>query len=306
MAKKAGNSGSRGVGAKSDFKKRKIHRKQKQSGTEGNGKESLIFGVISRRKFTTLTDIIVKYSAWAPYTLCCVQFGIDTKSNTGSKRYFRVSLKRRLCHYVVITLLFVSLVHKFWVSMAKFREQERPTVETWMCFSLFMIQFVGWAMGLSLVFRWQESIELMNTWEKLVAYVDDSGERTPYDDVPCSMRLWLCLAIAVSCGTANGLVSLLFSNLPVCFYPMCKEAGLIPDVSLPPFVWQLVFFPLELMLGTLAMCNGNLGGIVLHGAVGAQRVCTAVIKYDSLVLVLCYPLPNRMQYVYFVFHWKGR
>ena len=41
--------------------------------------------------------------------------------------------------------------------------------------SLFMIQFVGWAMCLGLVLRWEESIEMWNTWDRLIACVAETG-----------------------------------------------------------------------------------------------------------------------------------
>ena len=133
-------------------------------------------------------------------------------------------------------------------------------------------------MSLGLVFRWQESIEVLNTWDGLVACIDETGERTPYDDVSSALKIVLCMLIAVGCGAGNAIVSLLFSNLPVCFYPIFKSAKLIPDVGLPQFVWQLAFLPLELTLGLMAMCNGNLGAIVLIGTTGVQKVCLAAIK----------------------------
>ena len=219
---------------------------------------------------------MVKYSALAAYTVGCIQFGPDTTSH--GKKYVRGSVKKRICHYVVTTLLFVSVVHKLAVSIVKFNEPGRPSVETLMCMSLFMIQFVGFAMSLSLVFSWEKSIELLNTWDALVGCIDESGERTPYDDASASLKLVFCMLIALGCAAGNAIVSLLFSNLPVCFYPMCQAAGLIPDVGLSPFVWQLGFFPFELMLGAMAMCNGNLGGIVLLEATAVQKVFLSAMK----------------------------
>ena len=86
------------------------------------------------------------------------------------------------------------------------------------------------------------------------------------------------MLIAFGCGAGNAIVSLLFSNLPVSFYPICKAAGFIPDLALSPFVWQLVFFPLELVVGIMAMCNGNLGGIQLLESTAVQKVYLAAMK----------------------------
>ena len=238
-------------------------------------RSATVFGLINQQQLARLTESVVTYSALAAYTVGCTQFGLEKNR----KKYVRGPMKKRLCHYAITTLLFVGVLHKFVASVVKFNELEgRPDVETLMCMSLFLIQFVGWAMSLGLVFRWEESIEVLNTWEGLVGCIAETGQVTPYDDVSSALKIILCVLIAVGCAAGNAIVSLLFSNLPVCFYPVCKSAGLIPNIGLSPLVWQLVFLPLELAVGVMALCNGNLGGIILIESTGAQKVCLAAIK----------------------------
>ena len=277
MARKnGGNSRNRGI--QPGVRKRKLRRTKKREG-ETVQDVAAVFAWINRRKLARFTELMVVYSVWAAYTLACVQFGAEKGSSSGGKKYVRASIKRRACHYIITTLLFISVVHKFVVSAVRFNEEARPGVETLMCMSLFMIQFVGWAMSLGLVFRWQESIEILNTWDRLVAAIDETGQRSPFDDVPAALKIILCVSIAIGCGAGNAIVSLLFSNLPVCFYPMCKAAGLLPELSfMTPLMWQLAFFPAELTLGVLAMCNGNLGGVMLNGSICVQKVCMATLK----------------------------
>ena len=91
---------------------------------------------------------------WAPISLIILHYysyGFNTTSEVDVS--VRGSLKKRICHYVVTSLLFASLMHKLCVSVVRLNDQRRPEVETLMCMSLFMIQFVGWAMSLGLVFR---------------------------------------------------------------------------------------------------------------------------------------------------------
>ena len=131
--------------------------------------------------------------------------------------------------------------------MASFSEEGRFGVRTLMCLSLFMLQFVGWACSLGLVFRWRESIQILNSWEIVVADIDETdGERTPYDDVPSGLLLIHATATTASCAAAQPIISLLFSKLPVCIHSICEAAGLIPDVRwMTPFIWQLAFLPAE-------------------------------------------------------------
>ena len=142
-------------------------------------------------------------------------------------------------------MIIVSLIYKFWHLVSRFYEQESPDIETFMCMSLFMIHFVGWSMSVGLVYRWREAIQLLNPLKQFVADFDESGEISPYADVRSSMEILIVIPLMAGVGGANGVVSLLFSNLPVCPYPMSKSAGLIPDLDIHPFWWQLAFFPLR-------------------------------------------------------------
>ena len=282
MAKKAGNSrgGGRGLQGHLDFKKRKIRKGPKLEETNDSsqeqGNDAKIFGLISRKQVAKLAQLTLEYSGKGAYALGGVQFGMDVKSC--DRRYVRGNLKRRLYHYMVTTLILASLIHKFWHFVTRFYEQESPDVETFMCMSLFMIHFVGWCNSLGLVYRPQETIQLMNTWKNLVESFDDSGETSTYDDINSSLEILICVPLMAGVGLANGVVSLLFSNLPVSMYPMSKAAGLIPDLGIHPFFWQLAFFPMELILGSIAMFNAGFGGMVLQESIGVQRVCMTILK----------------------------
>ena len=259
MAKKGGQSraGGRGLQNRLDFTKRKIRKVQKQAADNSHGQnqnhDSKVFGLISHKQVGRLAQLALEYSGRCSYALGGVQFGMDPKS--GDNRYMRGNLKRQLYHNIVRAFILASLMHKFWHFVSRFYEQESPDVETFMCMSLFTIHFVGWFNSVGVVYRWQGSIELMNTWKGLVDSFDGSGESGVYDDFWSSMEILACVPLMAGVGLANGIVSLLFSNLPVCLYPISKAAGLIPDLDIHPFFWQLAFFPVELIVGSMATFN---------------------------------------------------
>ena len=201
-------------------RKRKIHHKQKQRSETAEK----VFGLLDRKKIAHFTQMLVSYSVWAAYTLACIQYGPETKpSAAGRQKYVRGSLKKRLCHYIITALLSASVLHKLAVSVARFSEEARPSVETLMCMSLFMIQFVGWATSLGLVFRWKESIEMFNSWDPLVSSIDDSGERTPYDDVSSALKCFLCMSIAWGCGAAEMQLSVCSSQICLSAFTQCSK-----------------------------------------------------------------------------------
>ena len=109
---------------------------------------------------------------------------------------------------------------------------------------MFMMHFVGWSMSHGLIFRRQESTQILNTWEGMVAAISDAtgGKRIPYGDLVSAVLIIIGVSNVTCCVVAQAILSLLFSNLPVCLYPMCKKAGLIPDIkTITLFMWQLAY-----------------------------------------------------------------
>ena len=109
-----------------DIKRRKARWAQKQSGVVNVDGSSAVFGGINQQQLASFTESVVTYTVLAAYTVGCIQFG----PNKNSEGYVRGSAPKRLCHYVVTMLLFVSLLHKFEASVLKFGESGRPSVET--------------------------------------------------------------------------------------------------------------------------------------------------------------------------------
>ena len=130
------------------------------------------FAFINREKIASSTETLIKYGVFAAYTLGCTQFGPEKWRSAGRVKYVRGSLKRRFFHYLITTLFWANLLHKIVVTVAKIREDGKLNMENMICASAFMVLFPGWAMSLGLVFRWRESIQLLNTWNPLVSAID--------------------------------------------------------------------------------------------------------------------------------------
>ena len=275
----AGKVGGNSRGSKLHVKKRQTGQRRKECSK--GFRDELIIGLINRKELASLTRAMVALSVRAAYTLACIQFGPEMTKSYHGQKYVRGSLKKRICHYVVTTLFFANVLHKFVVTVDRCTENGRLDVEALMCMCVFMVQFIGWTMSLSPVFRWRESIQVLNTWDPLVAAISDEMEEeiSPYEDVSSAVKVILGIGLIAGLVGAQAMVSILFSNLPVCIYPMCKAAGLLPEVNfMTPLMWQLVFVPAELLLGILAACNMYSGWNILVQSTGVQKVSMAAIK----------------------------
>ena len=276
MPRKGGGN-NRNRAAKLVGRQRKIFQRKKQRSSDN---ELVANGLIQRKKLASFTKALVSYSVYAAYTLGCAQFGQETKTSSGRKQYVRGSLKQRLWHYLTTTLLYVSVIHRFAVTVAKISEDELLNLDNVICIAAFLVYFLGWAMSLGVVFNWRESLQAVNTWDPLVAaFADNEDDITPYDDVPSALKIVFGVFISASVASAYAMGSLLFATLPFTLYSTLKAVGLVPEVSfMTPFLWELMLVPAELAMVVWPVCSANLGWVILEGSIGVQKVCIRAVK----------------------------
>ena len=77
---------------------------------------------------------------------------------------------------------------------------------------------------------------------------ESTGERIELlSDVPFCLK-WIAGVWLTHCAAMNAAAfSVVFDDLPVCVLPIFKWLGMIPQSSLPSILWQIGFYPLEVL-----------------------------------------------------------
>ena len=138
-----------------------------------------LFGLIRRKQLARLAEALLNYTVRTGFVLASIQFGPETNRSSGKKVFVRGSFTQRMCHYFVILLFSANVFHKFAMTVTKFHEDKDLSVEVIMCIIVLVHQLVGWAMSLSLTFRWRESVQMLNTWDSLVQAMDEAADLSP-------------------------------------------------------------------------------------------------------------------------------
>ena len=199
-------------------------------------KHELIFWA-AEECFTTLSRLCS--------ALCIVEF----KQNA-SGGYVRYSRPRRWIHYGMLAMLNLSMLHKLVVSAERILFEELNAI-TFMCISGTLVYFVPWCISLGITLKWQETMDLLNSWPMILTCLETRRERgtkrkAQFGNLSLALKLIaLAVTVPIVMFTAASL-SILFENLPVCLLPLAKGVGIVQEPGvLPHLMWQLIFLPLE-------------------------------------------------------------
>ena len=190
-------------------------------------------------------------------------------------QYVPLNSKKTVRHYIALAIVVLFMLQKF-VGTAQILLYEQLKVETFMCLSLFVIHFAAFMTSLGMWARPEQTLDLLNSWPKILACLEeiqgDGRHPTPFDNMSTSLKIIAPFLVCQGIALGTGVASLLFSNLPACFFPMAENFGLIPEGVLPRFGWQLVFFPLECLSYIPPMFAAPFSGAILVILMGVLKV----------------------------------
>lgn len=181
-------------------------------------------------------------------------------------------LWKRILH-VFLALFYVScLAHRLAVT-TYLMIQEELNLATILCGSSFLVLLVAVSAACGSSRATVELKGLLNSFESVLRSIEEvTGER-----VELLSYTQLCLEIiAVPCGAVMAAVnaaafSIVFEDLQVSVFPTFRRLGMIPETSLPTIVWQIGFFPLELLILVPPMCAAIFSGC-------AVRKCQTILQ----------------------------
>ena len=203
----------------------------------------------------------------------CEKFWLVPITRLPGGQYVRFNLKNRLVHYFVLTLLLCSGLHKLWGVVHKLSSQDGFEIGSFLCVAAFGIYFASFCISLSVIVKSEDSADLLNRSNHILScfkkiYINEGSTLlSPFDDVSMALKLIsiLLLGMGVTFGCSVG--SFVHPDLPIRWLPTLELLKILPEGILPPILWQLVLFPLEVIT---YFCPVVLGCLV--GAIGAMSL----------------------------------
>ena len=193
---------------------------------------------------------------------------------TLSGKYVPLNLKQKFRYCAALGIGLALMLQKLW-GTAELLLFEELKIETFMCISLCLIYLVAFMIGLGIWAQPEETMDLLNSWPDILACLEEIREGpspTPFDDMSTTLKVIAVFLVSQGIAFAAGLLSLIMSNLPICFFPMAEKYGLISQGIMPRFGWQLLFFPLEYFSYVPPVFIGPFSGGILLTLMGVLKI----------------------------------
>ena len=180
---------------------------------------------------------------------CCKLFLIPMRMSVGEKVIAKSSAKKQVVHYAVLSLLVLSMTHKFGSLLDRLVSVGLDMTAFFIA-ATFLCYLVSLSISSSVLFLPDETIDLVNGCQKILANCFEEGEdfQGVFIDTKTTVVTTSLGIVAMVIGTAISLgISFVLPDLPVGYYRMARDVELVSANSLvPSVVWMLLFCPLEL------------------------------------------------------------
>ena len=231
-------------------------------------------------KFFCVKHELIFWAAEACFTtlsrLCGALCIVEFKQNA-SGGYVRFSRPRRWIHYGMLAMLNLSMLHKLAVTAERILFEELNAI-TFMCISGTLVYFVPWCLSLGITLKWKETMDLLNSWPMILACLETRQQRGPkrktqFGNLSLALKLSAVAVMVPIVVFAAASLSILFKNLPVCLLPLAKGVGIVPEQGmLPHFMWQLIFFPLEVAVAVPPLTATGFSAGIVFISVGVFKI----------------------------------
>ena len=177
----------------------------------------------------------------------------------------------------MLAMLNLIMFHKLAVSAERVLFEELNVI-TFMCISGTFVYFVPSCMSLGITLKWQETVDMLNSWPRILACLETRRQRgtkrkAQFGNLSLALKL-IALAVTVPIVVFAAVsLSILFKNLPVCLLPLAKGVGIVPKGEvLPYFTWQLIFFPLEVATAVPPLAAAGFSAGIMFIGVGVFKI----------------------------------
>ena len=252
-----------------------------------HGKKQSIFGIgesvyYSAAKFC--------FNFWF---LCCCKLYLTPFTRTTDGTHGPLSGSTAICiHYCAWLIGFTVLLQKF-AELAVILLTEELKIQTFMCLTHSLIYFASFCISLVIVAKRKQKLDLLNSIPLVLSSMEQIGAQSnlsQFEELATALKIIAVFLATQGTALMAALLSLAFSTLPTCYFPAVESLGLIPTGLLPPFGWQLIFFPMEYATYRPPRFTASLAGSIILITFGVLRVVGKEIRLiqhkNSLDLLL--------------------
>ena len=185
-------------------------------------------------------------------------------------------------HYLVLSVLFVSMMHKFVIFVGRVAAGQLDTM-TFICSASSLVYLGGFSVASSSWILRDETIDIVHGWPDILTCC------SPEEGEPIPLIANTKTAVMISSlAVLNVIISLAVSgfgfgmqSLPVTYFAAAEAVGLIsPSTNVPRILWKLLFWPLECLTYVLPMFVSGWAAMLMMLMVMVIMNCANQLRYN--------------------------
>ena len=209
--------------------------------------------------------------------ICCrfsfIRANIDIQGNLRARK----TKWELVCHYSVLIVQLARMVHNMFI-VASRASNGLLDLTTFLLVTSLLAYVDGFSMSLSLLFRPNDTVQLLNTSPLILSLFPKNGKYLTMFQKPQNAIVITTLAL-LCCGCV-GLVSAFgfaVDEYPVSLYYIAESVISRPKF-MPHLLWKLLFWPVEFLLYVQIVMLGILSAMVLLTLPCICLACTDEIR----------------------------
>ena len=199
---------------------------------------------VSTGKISVAASAVQKYVIGVCTLFCFIPVE-PWRSSSSGEQFQLAPLWKRIIHYSLASFYASFTMYKLAVTVYLLIYTELKVVFFMCLCSLFVLLLSTVAAGTGICWRPREALDLLASRESLRKHMQVRIELV--SDVRFCLKLIGACCLAHCAALNAAAFSVVFDDLPVCVLPILTWLGMIPESTLPPIVWQIGFYPLEVL-----------------------------------------------------------
>ena len=184
------------------------------------------------------------------YGRICSRLYLVPYSFTADGKLTIFSAQQLRTHYVVLSMLALSVTHKLTVLFYKISTADSGSIDisTFVSIIPFLISFVPLLPAASVLFRREETQCMLNTWDGILeSSWTNKGNCQVFYSIKAALVAITLIGLSLGAGLVASSLGFAFETMPASYFKAADSLGLVDMSLMPAILWKFLFWPLELV-----------------------------------------------------------
>lgn len=256
------------------------HRVRGQKEDGGNDGKSVLRDKLQYLGFSRSKYLSFGRKSFDVTLAICQKLHLIGFTRTQDGEFVELNRKNLIGHYAAIVVFLVICLQKIWGTMEMLLYQELR-MESFICVTVSLAHVIATVLGSVVIMSPKETMDLLNSWSHVsdsLKMINSNSEFHPLGSISVCLKTGGGLFTSEAVPPLVAILSLIWTDMAILWFPMVERFGLIPVGILPRWAWQIVFAGIEWLTCQPFMMMAILSTNFMYIGNGALRTFVKELK----------------------------